>query len=104
MKHYPEQGSVIELEQNKLRALVLSKNMFNATGLSIVCPIKEKANPDALHISVNVGGKENYALIEHMRSLDLSARYYRVIGCIAYEEIQEITDAAQSIFDYYPFG
>jgi hypothetical protein len=39
-------------------------------------------------------------MLEHMRSLDLQARYYRKISGISYEQIQDISDAVQGIFDY----
>ena len=44
------------------------------------------------------------ALLEHLRSLDLQARHYRKISGISYEQIQDISDAVQGIFDYYPYS
>ena len=44
------------------------------------------------------------ALLEHLRSLDLQARHYRKISSISYEQVQDISDAVQGIFDYYPYS
>ena len=36
-------------------------------------------------------------------SLDLRTRFYERIEVLPYRQIQNISDAAQGIFDYYPF-
>ena len=99
----PEQGTVIEMETAR-KALVLSKNYFNQTGMCIVCPVVSKAGEDALHLKISVNGTEAYALCEHLKTIDLSARYFRMIGRISYSMIQEVSDTIQSLFDYYPYS
>ena len=37
-----------------------------------------------------------------MRGIDIRARHYSLLGEISMEQIQNISDAAQDIFDYYP--
>ena len=49
---YVKQGELISLEGTVSHALVLSKDVFNKTGLCIACPVAKKASKDALHIPV----------------------------------------------------
>ncbi len=93
-----EQGTVIELESAR-RALILSTNFFNRTGMCIVCPVVGRASEDALHIRFAVNGREEVALCEHLKTLDLSARYYRTVGRLSFSMIQEVADTVQSLFD-----
>jgi len=104
MDYHVEQGDIIELETNRSLVLILSKNFFNKTGLSIVCPVVKKAAEDALHIPVQSDAVQGTALCEQLKTMDLERRHFRKTGSISYVQIQEITDAVQSIFDYYPYG
>ncbi len=99
-----EQGTVIELSNEKKKALVVSKDFFNQSGLSVICPVVISATEDALHIPLIINGEQEIALCEHLKTVDLEKRHYKKIGTIAFSQIQEITDAIQAIFDYYPFG
>lgn len=99
-----QQGDILWLEKEERYVLVLSRAFFNATGMAVVCPLRENAVPDALHIGVTSEAYTGMALIEHLRSLDLQARHYRKVSCISYEQIQDISDAVQGIFDYYPYS
>ena len=99
-----QQGDILWLEKEERYVLVLSREFFNATGLAVVCPLSENANPDALHIGITSDKYNGTAMLEHLRSLDLQARYYRKISSISYEQIQDISDAVQGIFDYYPYS
>lgn len=103
MAIYAEQGEILELKGRVRYVLVLSKDLFNRTGMSIVCPVVEHAFEDALHIPVQSGRIQGIALCEQMISMDLSARFYRNCGKINYMQIQNVTDAVQAIFDYYPY-
>ena len=98
-----DQGEILHLEFPSVDILVLSKEFFNRTGMIIACPIARLAKEDALHISINADGFQGIALLEQLRSLDLSSRHYRKVSEIDYSQLQNITDAVQSIFDYYPY-
>ena len=98
------QGEILRLDLPSILILVLSKDFFNRSGLAIACPIRQDASEDALHISVKAEKIQGTAMLEQMRSIDLRARYYSRIDMLDFEQIQNITDAAQSIFDYYPFS
>ena len=99
-----QQGDILWLEKEGRYVLVLSRAFFNTTGMAVVCPLRENAEPDALHIEVSSDAYKGTAMLEHLRSLDLQARYYRKISSISYEQIQDISDAVQGIFDYYPYS
>lgn len=98
------QGDILFLEKNSMYVLVLSKDFFNRSGLAVVCPVQKEAFEDALHIKVETPVFKGIALLEHIKSIDLQARFYRKITEIQFEQIQDISDAVQSIFEYYPFS
>ena len=98
-----QQGDILWLEQEEQYILVLSREFFNQSGMSVVCPLRDNAKPDALHIGIFSDAYNGTALLEHLRSLDLQARHYRKISSISYEQVQDISDAVQGIFDYYPY-
>ena len=99
------QGEILELSDKNLTILVLSRDFFNASGLAVVCPVVDRADPDALHIKIEISpGVVRTALVEQLKSLDLHARYYKTCGRIDFSQIQDISDAVQGIFDYYPFS
>ena len=104
MRGIVKQGDIIELNDGKTRALILSKDFFNETGLSVVCPIMQKAAPDALHKLIGTDQSAGIAMCEQLKTLDLSRRHFRVVDRLGYSEIQQISDVVQSIFDYYPYS
>ena len=99
-----QQGDILWLEREEQYVLVLSREFFNLSGMSVVCPLRDHAEPDALHIRILSDKYNGTALLEHLRSLDLQARHYQKVSVISYEQIQDITDAVQGIFDYYPYS
>ena len=94
------QGEVIRTVSDRFDILVLSKDFFNAFGMAMVCPVVSRAAPDPLHIPVKTSQYEGIAMLEHLKSLDLSSRHYRRLDQIPFEQIQNISDAVQGIFDY----
>ena len=101
---YVQQGDIIRLESSAIHALVLSRDFFNRSGMAVVCPIFSTLPGDALHIPVSAGQYKGIAAVEQMKSLDLKKRIYTVLTHLDVPQIQNISDAAQGIFDYYPFG
>ena len=99
-----QQGDILHLSSPSVDILVLSKDFFNRTGMVIACPLLKKASKDALHIPVTADGFTGIALLEQLRSLDTHARFYKSVSHLSFEQIQNISDAAQGIFDYYPFS
>lgn len=95
-----EQGDIIILEKMKGHFLVISKNFFNTTEMAIVCPIVLDTFLDPLHIKLKTSEIEGIVMCEQMRIVDLKYRGYKRVDRILYEDIINITDAIQSIFDY----
>ena len=98
-----QQGTIIRLSAMPVNLLVLSREFFNRSGMTVVCPVVETASPDALHIPITSDRMNGTALLEQLRSIDLHARHYVTIGEIPLTQIQDISDAVQDIFNYYPF-
>lgn len=98
------QGNILSIERINTPVLVVSKTYFNKTEQIIACPILSKTSEDPLHIPVITDGIQGIVLCEQMKLLDLRVRGYKKIAELSMEEIMNITDAIQSIFDYYPFG
>ena len=96
-----EQGVIYSVENIKDPVLAVSKNFFNKSETAIVCPIVSRASKDPLHIQIETGELKGYVLCEHMKLLDLRVRGYKKVSEISLEELVNITDAVQSIFDYY---
>ena len=99
-----KQGEVIELEGGVPRALVLSKDVFNKTGLCIACPVAKRAGDDALHIPITLDAFSGVALCEHLRALDMKKRHYKTVGTLSLSQMQDVADAVQGIFDCYPYS
>lgn len=98
------QGDILSIERINTPVLVVSKTFFNKTEQIIACPILSKTSEDPLHIPIDTDDVQGVVLCEQMKLLDLRVRGYKKITEISMEEIMNITDAIQSIFDYYPFG
>lgn len=47
---------------------------------------------------------QGFVLCEQMKLLDLRVRGYKKLSELKIEDVMNIADAIQSIFDYYPFG
>ena len=98
-----KQGEIVSLDTSRMKALVLSKDFFNQSGMAIVCPVVGKTSPDALHVPVETKSFKGIAMLEQMKSMDFRVRHYRTLGIVPFDKLQEISDIVQSIFDYYPF-
>ena len=99
-----KQGEIIELSDGRRRAIVLSRSLFNETGLCVACPVVENASEDPLHVKIHSDRMAGVALCEQLKTLDMRKRHYRSLGEVSYIQIQELSDIMQSIFEYYPYG
>lgn len=95
-----EQGDIITIEKLKGHYLIVSKNFFNTTEQAIVCPIAKDTFLDPLHIAIDTNDVQGIVMCEQMRIIDLRYRGYKKVSRAHYEDIIEITDTIQSIFDY----
>ncbi len=98
------QGDILLVERINTPILVVSKTYFNQTEQIIACPVLNKASEDPLHIPIIAIDVQGVVLCEQMKLLDLRVRGYKKLTELKIEDIMNITDAIQSIFDYYPFG
>lgn len=97
---YTRQGDVLKIENISAPVLVVSKNFFNQSEQIIACPILKKATPAALHISIETKDVTGYVLCEQLKLFDLRTRGYKKLSELKYEDVINITDAVQGIFDY----
>jgi mRNA-degrading endonuclease toxin of MazEF toxin-antitoxin module len=95
-----EQGDILSIERVKGPVLVVSKNFFNTAEMAIVCPIVKNAIADPLHIEISTKEVSGYVLCEEMKLMDFCVRGFKHVSRISYEDIINITDAIQGIFDY----
>lgn len=96
-----EQGDIITIEKMQGCFLVVSKNFFNETEQAILCPIVQDTFFDPLHIEINTDNTQGIVMCEQLKLMDLRYRGYKKVDQIQYADIIDITDAIQSIFDYY---
>ena len=94
------QGDVLKVDKIKLPVLVVSKDFFNQTGEIIVCPVYGAGRDDALHIHVQTQSMDGYVHCEKLALLDLHARGFVKLNRLHINDIMNITDAIQGIFDY----
>lgn len=100
MKEHISQGDVLKIEHIGLPVLVTSKDFFNESGEVIGCPINTSPSNSPLHIQVLSDNINGYVHCEKLKLLDLNVRGYKVVGRIPMNDIINITDAIQGIFDY----
>jgi mRNA-degrading endonuclease toxin of MazEF toxin-antitoxin module len=100
MKEIPHQGDILKLENFNLPVLVVSKDYFNMSGEIVGCPIFKENHASPLHIRVEANKNNGFVQCEKSALLDLNTRDYSITGRIHMQDIIEITDAIQGIFDY----
>ena len=94
------QGDVLKVDKIKLPVLVVSKDFFNQTGEIIACPVYNAGRDDALHIHIQTQNMDGYVHCEKLALLDLNARGFVKLNSLQMNDIMNITDAIQGIFDY----
>ena len=94
------QGDIIKIEKIKFPVLVVSKDFFNATGQIIGCPVLPDATKGPLHITITGEEVTGIVICEELKKLDLRIRGCKKIDVIQSNELMNIADAIQGIFDY----
>lgn len=94
------QGDVLKVDKIKLPVLVVSKDFFNQTGEIIACPVYNAGRDDTLHIHIQTQNMDGYVHCEKLALLDLNARGVVKLNSLHMNDIMNITDAIQGIFDY----
>lgn len=95
------QGDVIKIEGLKDVYLVVSNNKYiKATKLILISPIIKKAKIDPTHIFIQGKNNLGFVLCEQIKLIDPVARNCNVVDRISYDQIMNISDAIQGIFEY----
>ena len=97
------QGDIIQIDTYKKQLFVIvSKNAFiRATGIFHVCPILHNVLPGPVHIAINGKDKTKGTVIcEQIKAIDPELRNCRRMDYLAYEDIMDISDVIQGLFEY----
>lgn len=95
------QGEIYRIENVKELVLVVSKDFFNQDEKIMGCAIVANAKPDPLHIPIITNEVRGIVLCEQIKYFDLKVRGYQKISEVNLLDKMNITDAIQSIFDYF---
>lgn len=96
------QGDILKIEGYRNKFLVVSNNAYiNATGMFHVCPVYENLGEGPLHISVD-GAHDTHGTVacEQIKLIDPVARNCSRKDWISYDQIMNISDTIQGIFEY----
>lgn len=94
------QGDILKVEHISNYVLVVSNNTFNECENAVVCPISKQLEKTALHIPIETQEVKGTVWCEQVKLLDLRVRGFSKVSELPYEDIMNITDAIQGIFDY----
>ena len=100
MKKELQQGDILKIENIRHPVLIVSKDFFNQTGEIIGCPVYPAGEAGPLHIHVRTDRTEGFVQCEKLALLDLNVRGWTKTDRIRMEDVINITDAVQGIFDY----
>lgn len=96
------QGDIIKIEGKNHLFLIVSNNTFiKYTGAFHICPIIENVENNPLHIAVRTAkGYAGTAICEQLLLFDPSKRPCSKYDDISYDQIMNISDAIQGVFEY----
>lgn len=96
------QGDIVKISGFQCKFLIISKNAFiEKTNVIHVCPLLEHHPAGPLHIYVE--GKQQTSgvvICEQIKLIDPSVRICSKVDRIPYDNIMNISDAIQGIFEY----
>lgn len=91
------QGDIIKVDGIKLNMLVISRDIINENEVCIVVPLSSNFSESVTHIK-NSFSRE-LLITEQLRYIDLTSRYYKKLGNLSLEEMQNVVDVVQGLFD-----
>ncbi len=97
------QGDIIKIAGFKKQLFVIvSKNAFiKATGIFHVCPLIKGMNEGPVHIPVSgKKGETGTVICEQVKAIDPGARECKKTDFLGYEDIMNVSDTIQGIFEY----
>ncbi len=92
-----KQGDIIEIENLNRKLLVVSRNLLNENEVCVVVPMGAEFKESVTHLKNTFS--EELLITEQLRYIDLSARFYKVVGCLPLAEMQIVVDVIQSLFE-----
>lgn len=94
-----EQGDILMCDDVKFPVVVVSKNTYNKSGKAIVCPL---INDDGAVLSfcVTLNDSKKYAQCDDVRRLDLSKRFFSVVGRLGMADLLNVLNRVNSLFDF----
>ena len=95
-----EQGDILKVASLPYPIVVVSKNFFNESGLVMACPIVPDAVRGPLRIRCERIRQPGFVCCEQVRVVDLKARHFSKTDEIPYDDLIDIVDAIQGVFDY----
>lgn len=97
------QGDIIRISGfSKQLFVIISKNAFiKATGIFHICPMMAKVPAGPVHIEVKGwNGTSGTVICEQIKAIDPDARGCSRVDALSYEDIINVSDAVQGIFEY----
>ena len=94
------QGDILKIEGIKFPVYVASKDFFNSTEEIIGCAITSSATLNPLRFFIITDSFSGYVHCEKIKLLDLKTRGFSIISHVCQNDIMEISDIIQGIFDY----
>ena len=95
-----QQGDLLRVDGIAHPVIVVSNNVFNASGKAIVCPILPHAAEGPLHIRLKDSAVQGVVLCEQVRYLDLAARRCTKLSETHYFDVMDLSDAVVSMFEH----
>ena len=97
-----DQGDIIRVSNGRVPFLVVSSEIYNRSGLAVVCPVVPQASDDAMHIKIETPQISGVVLCEQLAVLSAASRNCSIKGHLLGESLLEIVYRVQSILDYVP--
>ena len=97
------QGDIIKITGFKRQLFVIvSKNAFiRATGMFHVCPMIPGIPAGPVHLEVRgKNGESGTVVCEQIKFIDPKARRCSRVDLLSYENLMNVSDAVQGIFEY----
>ena len=97
------QGDVVKVSGfSKRLFIIVSKNAFiKSTGVFHICPLLPDIPGGPLHIVVKgKKGTSGTVACEHIKLIDPSVRSVNRIDRLSYEDVMNVSDAIQGVFEY----
>ena len=96
------QGEIIKVEGIKNHLLVISRDIINENEVCIVIPLSNNFSESVTHIKNSFS--KDLLITEQLRYIDLNTRFYKKLGTLPLNEMQNIIDVIQGLFDIFWFS